>query len=63
MLGASTEQNCTWELCCFTVAFINRITEWLGMEGTLEIVQFQPAAMAGTPTTRPGCSEPHPTWP
>lgn len=40
VLGASTEQNCMSELCCFTVALINRIIKWLGLEGALKIVEF-----------------------
>lgn len=40
VLGASTEKNYMWELCCFTVAFVNRIIEWLGLDRTLKLVQL-----------------------
>ena len=26
------------------------------------IIEFQPLLCAGSPTTRPGCPEPHPAW-
>jgi len=42
----------------------HRIMERFGLEGTLYIISFQPPLpWADTPSTRPSCSKPHPTWP
>ena len=55
------KSQCSW-LCwfeCMTIKSWNRrIIEWLRLEGTLKILQFQPL-----PPTSSGCPEPHPTWP
>ncbi|NWW95496.1 SPDEF factor, partial [Rhynochetos jubatus] len=39
------------------------IMEWFGWEGTLKPPQCHPLPRAGTPSTSPGCSQPHPAWP
>jgi len=39
-----------------------RITEWPGLKSTAVLIQFQPLLCAGSPTSRPGCPEPHPAW-
>ncbi|KAL9824671.1 uncharacterized protein GJ701_015046 [Geothlypis trichas] len=41
----------------------SRIIEWFGLEGTLKPIQCHPLPWAGTPSTAPGCSKPHPTCP
>ena len=44
-------------------SFVNRIIEWLRLEGTLKMIEPQPLLWAGLPPTSSGCSGPHPTWP
>ena len=41
----------------------HRITEWPGLKRTTMLIQFQPLLCAGSPTSSPGCPEPHPAWP
>lgn len=41
----------------------HRITEWVGREGTSEMIQFHPSAMGRNTTPGTGCSGPHPPWP
>jgi len=41
----------------------HRITEWLGLEGTLRITELQPPAMGRVALTRPSCPGRHPTCP
>lgn len=40
---------------------VREIMEWLGLEGILNPIQFNPLTWAGMPPTTPGCSKPHPT--
>ena len=52
--------------CCPTSLYHHRIIEWMGLKRTTMIIQFQPLPpllCSGSPTTRPGCPEPHPAWP
>jgi len=52
-------------LLCFCYSSMKiRIIEQSGLEGTLKGHLAQhPPQWAGRPSTRSGCSEPHPTWP
>ena len=34
-----------------------------GLERPTVLIQFQPLLCAGSPTSSPGCPEPHPAWP
>jgi len=40
----------------------HRITEWFGLEGTLQIISFHPPPWGRTPSPSPGCSEPWAAW-
>ena len=40
-----------------------RIPDWFLLEGTLKFIQFHSLPWAGTPSTTPGSSKPHPAWP
>jgi len=44
-------------------AISHRIIECPELKRTTMIIEFQPLLCAGSPTTRPGCPEPHPAWP
>ena len=49
---------------CWRCCLHHRIIEWFGLEGTFKgHVVPTPLLWAGTPSIRPGCSKPHPTWP
>jgi len=41
----------------------HRITEWPGLKRTTMLISSNPLLCAGSPTSRPGCPEPHPAWP
>jgi len=41
----------------------HRIPEWPGLQRTTMSISSTPLLCAGSPTTRPGCPEPHPAWP
>jgi len=40
-----------------------RITAWPGLQRTTMIISSNPLLCAGSPTSSPGCPEPHPAWP
>ena len=40
-----------------------RITEWPGLKRATMIISSNPLLCAGSPTSSPGCPEPHPAWP
>jgi len=39
------------------------ITEWPGLKRTTMLISSNPLLCAGSPSSRPGCREPHPAWP
>jgi len=41
----------------------HRMIERPGLERITMLIQFQPLLCAGSPTSSPGCPEPHPAWP
>ena len=43
--------------------YFHRITEWPGLKRTQCSCTLIPLLCAGSPTSRPGCPEPHPAWP
>ena len=55
--GCSTERMSSppWE--------DHRIIEWPGLKRTTVLISSNPLLCAGSPTSSPGCPEPHPAWP
>ena len=39
------------------------IIEWPGLQRTTVLISSNPLLCAGSPTSSPGCPEPHPAWP
>lgn len=46
-----------------TISKNHRIIDHHGLEATLKLILFQSLLWPGPPSTRPGCSKPHPTCP
>jgi len=41
----------------------HRIIEWPGLKRPTMLISSNPLLCAGSPTSTPGCPEPHPAWP
>ena len=41
----------------------HRLTAWPGLKRTTMLISSNPLLCAGSPTSSPGCPEPHPAWP
>ena len=49
--------------CCASPMLIHRITAWPGLKRPTVRISTNPLLCAGSPTSSPGCPEPHPAWP